>query len=65
MKLSIPDMSCAHCKATVERAIIELDSRADVAVDLARKTAEVRTTAPAEAILNALKAEGYPATVQG
>jgi copper chaperone len=65
MKLSIPGMSCAHCKATVERTIIEIDARADVRVDLDAHTAEVTTTAPAEAILNALKAEGYPATVSG
>ncbi|MFN0114966.1 MAG: heavy-metal-associated domain-containing protein [Paracoccaceae bacterium] len=61
MKFSIPDMSCAHCKATVEKTIIDLDSAADVRVDLAAKTAEVVSTAPAEAIRNALAAEGYPA----
>jgi copper chaperone len=61
MKLAIPDMTCAHCKATVERTIIDLDSGADVAVDLGAKTATVKTTAPAEAIVNALAAEGYPA----
>lgn len=63
MKLNIPDMSCAHCKATVEKTIIDLDDQADVVVDLADKTAEVATTLPTEAVLNALKAEGYPATV--
>jgi copper chaperone len=61
MKLAIPDMTCGHCKATVERTIIDIDSGADVTVDLASHTATVKTTAPAEAILNALKAEGYPA----
>jgi len=65
MKLSIPDMTCGHCKATVERTIIDIDSTADVEVDLERRTARVETTAPAEAILNALKAEGYPAAVTG
>jgi copper chaperone len=54
-------MTCGHCKATVERTIIDIDSGADVTVDLASHTATVKTTAPAEAILNALKAEGYPA----
>ncbi len=63
MKLSIPDMSCAHCKASVERTIIDLDSHADVVVDLNARTADVRTTAPAEAVLTVLKAEGYPATI--
>jgi copper chaperone len=63
MKLSIPDMTCGHCKAAVERAIIDIDSRADVIVDLGAKTAEVRTTAAEGAVLNALAAEGYPAAV--
>ena len=27
MKLSIPDMSCGHCKASVERTIIDLVDR--------------------------------------
>ncbi len=63
MKLSIPDMSCGHCKAVVERTIIDLDSNADVIVDLGAKTAEVKTTAAPEAILTALKAEGYPAKI--
>ncbi|OYX41993.1 MAG: hypothetical protein B7Z02_14025 [Rhodobacterales bacterium 32-67-9] len=61
MKLSIPDMTCAHCKAVVERTVIELDSRADVVVDIAAHTANITTTAAPEAILSALKAEGYPA----
>ena len=63
MKLAIPDMSCSHCKATVERTIIDLDSKADVIVNLDAKTAEVKTTAAPEAILTALKVEGYPARI--
>jgi hypothetical protein len=47
----------------VERTIIDLDSKADVIVNLQSKTAEVKTTAAPEAILTALKVEGYPAKV--
>jgi copper chaperone len=61
MKFSIPDMTCGHCKAVVERTIIDLDSTADVRVDVAAHTAEVKTTAAAEAIIAALKTEGYSA----
>ena len=63
MKLSIPDMSCGHCKAVVEKTIIDMDSEADVAIDLASRTAEVRTSLPEGAILNALAAEGYPSQI--
>lgn len=62
MKLNVPDMTCGHCKAAVEKAIIDLDSAADVRVDLPSRTVEVTTTAAEGAVLNALKAEGYPAT---
>ena len=61
MKFSIPDMSCSHCQATVERTIIDIDSRADVVGDLTHRTVEVTSTAVAEAILAALAAEGFPA----
>ena len=62
MKLSIPDMTCGHCKATVERTIIDLDSTADVVVDLGDHTVPVETKTPAVMVLKALAAEGYPAT---
>lgn len=65
MKLSIPDMSCGHCKATVERTIHAVDEEATVSVDLASREAEVTAKTAAEAILAALAAEGYPARVVG
>lgn len=61
MKLSIPDMSCGHCKAVVERAILAEDAAARVAVDLDSRTAEVTSRATPEAVLAALDAVGYPA----
>ncbi len=61
MLLSIPDMSCDHCKATVERTIIDIDSLADVVVSLSRRQVKVTTTAAPESILVALEAAGYPA----
>lgn len=65
MKLSIPDMSCGHCKATVEKTIASVDPAAQVVVDLASRTVEVRSTASDSALLQALDAEGYPATLAG
>lgn len=65
MKLSIPDMSCGHCKAVVERTIAAQDAGAKVAVDLEAHTAVVESAAAPEAILKALADQGYPATVAG
>ena len=63
MKLAIPDMSCGHCKAVVERAIHGVDAKAGVEVDLASRTAQVETVAAVEELLAALRGEGYPAEV--
>lgn len=61
MKLSIPDMTCGHCKATVERTLIDLDSEADVIVDLLSRTVKVTTRTPDGMVLQALASEGYKA----
>lgn len=65
MKLSIPDMTCGHCKAAVEKAVTSVDPAAKVAVDLDAHTAELSTSAPQEALLAALQDAGYTATVAG
>lgn len=62
MKLNVPDMTCGHCKAAIEKAIAALDAGADVRVDLDGRTVEMTTTATETAVIAALKAEGYPAT---
>lgn len=62
MKLFIPDMTCGHCKATVERTIAALDGAATVLVDLPTHTVDVTSTLPMDVITKALEDEGYPAT---
>ena len=63
MKLSIPDMSCGHCKAVVEQTIAAQDARATVSVDLATRQVDVTSSVGAKILLAALAAEGYPAAV--
>lgn len=65
MRLSIPDMSCGHCKAVVEKTIAAEDPSARVAVDLTERVAEVETTADPARLIAALRAEGYEAEVAG
>jgi copper chaperone len=60
--LSIPDMTCGHCKTAVEAAILKLDPAASVTVDLVSRTAEVTSTEPARALINALIAVGFSAS---
>ncbi|WP_102225890.1 heavy-metal-associated domain-containing protein [Acidimangrovimonas sediminis] len=62
LTLTIPDMSCGHCKAAVEGAVTGADPAAKVAVDLETKTAKVETALAPAQVLAALNEAGYPAT---
>ena len=61
-KLSVPDMSCGHCKASVEAALVRLDPGAQVAVDLPARRVEVVSSAAPSAMIAALGAVGFDAT---
>ena len=60
--LSIPDMSCGHCKAAVEVALANVPGTRDVVVDLANRQVSIAGSADMPALLAALAAAGYPAT---
>lgn len=60
---TVPDMSCAHCKATVEGAVSAVDGVRSAEVDLDSKTVAVEYgEAPPgrEVIVGALEEAGYP-----
>lgn len=63
--LTVPDMTCGHCKASVESALNALPDAGAVTVDLAAKTVTTTGTAPAAALLKALDEVGFPATLVG
>lgn len=60
--LSIPDMTCGHCKASVETALRPLADVGEVTVDLATRTATATGTASPESLILALDEVGFPAT---
>lgn len=62
-KLSIPDMNCGHCRASVEGALGALPDAGQISVDLGDRTATVTGPAAAEALIKALDAVGFPAKV--
>jgi copper chaperone len=61
-RLSIPDMSCDHCKAAVTAALTAVPGVASVEVDLDHHTASVDGDSSIEALLAALERAGYPST---
>lgn len=62
-RLTVQNMTCGHCKAAVERTVLAVDPSAQVRVDLPGGTADVTSSADTNAIIAALSAEGYPASV--
>lgn len=61
--LNVPDMSCAHCSGVITRALRELDPAAVVGFDMPGRLVQVETRHDADAIVAAMAAAGYPATV--
>jgi copper chaperone len=60
--VSIPDMTCGHCKASVEQALSRVAGAGTISVDLAARTATVSGAASAESLIRALDEVGFPAT---
>ena len=59
LKLKVPDMSCGHCAATIEKAARSVDPAAQVEVDLAARVATIATTAQPDRICTAIRTAGY------
>lgn len=55
----VPEMTCGHCVATIEKAIKGVDAAAVVQADLKARTVAVTTALPAAGIAAALQEAGY------
>ena len=58
----IPEMSCGHCKATVEKTIHALDPKARIDFDMKARRISLDSRTEAEKVQQALAAAGYRAT---
>ncbi|MEY4752548.1 MAG: hypothetical protein RJA44_223 [Pseudomonadota bacterium] len=61
IELTLPDMTCGHCAATVRRTVATLDPAAQVEIDLPSHQVRIETQADAAQLRAALAEEGYPA----
>jgi|UPI00056C78FA copper chaperone len=59
-EFDIRNMTCSHCKSTVEKAIKAADPVAVTTVDLASKKATVETLLDPAVIGRAIEQAGYP-----
>ncbi|TJZ78182.1 heavy-metal-associated domain-containing protein [Paracoccus hibiscisoli] len=60
---NIPNMSCGHCKATVQKTIHAIDPEAQIDFDMASRRITLDSRAKPDDIKAALAAAGYPATL--
>lgn len=60
---TVPDMSCGHCKAAIEKAITGADSTAAVSFDMDARKIEVSSSLTVDELAALLSREGYPSSV--
>ncbi len=61
MKFHVPDMSCGHCRASIERAVAAADPAARVTFASEGRMVEIDTARDADAMRATLKDAGYDA----
>ncbi len=59
--LSVPDMSCGHCKASVEAALAPLPGVQAVVVDVVTRQVQITGPATVPTLIAALASIGFPA----
>ena len=60
-KFTVPEISCGHCKETIESTINSLDNVETVNVDIDKKSVEVKSSSDLDLSLvsDMLDAQGY------
>ena len=61
----VSDMTCAHCVATVERAVKSVDSAAKVNIDLGAHAVKIESDKPVEHFAKAIEDAGYIGELRG
>ena len=59
---SVPNISCEHCKQSIEGAVSKLDGVESVVVDVESRSVRVEGPAPDEHVEAAIQGAGYEVT---
>lgn len=59
MKLTVPDMSCNHCKMRIINALKSLPGMGDIEVDVDKKTVEITGNTDIKDVKKAITDAGY------
>ena len=62
-KFNVPDMSCGHCKAAIEKAVMAADSGAKLEFDMDARAVQITSSLDNATLAKAMAAEGYPSSV--
>jgi copper chaperone len=62
-RFTVPEMTCGHCTAAIEKAVAALDPAARVACDLETHGVTVTSDLPVDALQAAIRDAGYDSTV--
>lgn len=61
MDFRVPDMSCGHCIATIEKAITSADPKASVTCDLDARRVRIESSLSGDQQASAIRSAGYEA----
>jgi copper chaperone len=61
MNFSVPDMSCGHCTAAIEKAVKTADPAAAIQCDLANRKVRIDSSLSSDQVAAVIRAAGYDA----
>lgn len=59
LRFQVEGMTCGHCVSSVTKAVLAVDAKAQVQVDLAGKSVSVEGSDQKDAIATAIRDAGY------
>lgn len=62
IELAVSGMSCGHCVKSITQAIVQLDAKAEVKVDLASARVKVTSSLSQDQVMSAIDDLGFEAT---